>query len=146
VSIYHARSFVRALSKQEGKRYRLPTEAEWELACKGTNNSIFSGTNTKSEASQFAVFSVTSSKKSPKSVASKTANSFGLYDLSGNVYEWVEQTVPYQVDSKKNVLKGGSWTSSAMATRCSHRAFIADGEIELDTSFRVAISLDEVTN
>lgn len=95
---------------------------------------------------KYAVFSGKSKKKSPLSVGSKMANGFGVFDLSGNVYEWVEQTAPYQVDSKKNVLKGGSWTSSAMANRCSHRAFISDGDIEPDTSFRIAISLDAMQN
>ncbi len=102
--------------------YRLPTEAEWEFAARGGNNSngyLFSGSNDEKEV---AWLDVTTDLVGPKEVKTKKPNELGIYDMCGNVWEWCsdyynegyykfspEKNPFYSVSQPYRVIRGGSW-------------------------------------
>ena len=127
--------FIAELNAQTGKTYRLPSEAEWEYACLAGNNSdTYCGGNSPVGVAWFDINS--ESKTHP--VATKRANAWGLYDMSGNVWEWVQdyysqdyngapdngmaRTSPGngQLGSHR-VLRGGSWNGSTQYLRAANR-------------------------
>ena len=130
VSWNDAQEFCKKLSELTGKRYVLPTEAQWEYAARGGNQSkgyTYSGSNNIDEV---AIYDVYSSKHSK--VKRKRPNELGIYDMSGNVWEWCSdwygsyssssQTNPQGPNSGSlRVLRGGSWFSSASYCRVANR-------------------------
>lgn len=90
VSWDDAKAYAAWLSKITGKHYRLPTESEWEYAARsGAKQEVWAGTSEESELDKYAVFSNNSGNRTAE-VGTKKTNEFGLHDLSGNVFEWVE--------------------------------------------------------
>ena len=129
VSWNDIQEFIQKLNAQTGKKFRLPTEAEWEYAARGGNQSKgykYSGSNSISEVAWYDGNSGT------HPVGQKTPNELGIYDMSGNVYEWCQdwygsysseaQTNPTGPSSgSSRVLRGGSWHSLARNCRVSYR-------------------------
>ncbi len=113
--------------------YRLPTEAEWEYACRaGTTTAYFFG-NDPSKLKDYAWFEGNSGGK-PQPVGQKPPNAWGLYDMHGNVWEWCNdfyQVDYYQQSPKENprgpktgdtkVVRGGAWKFSDETCRCGYR-------------------------
>jgi len=109
--------------------YRLPTEAEWEYCARGGEEHLYSGSDNIDEV---AWYSGNSGRKTHP-VGERKANGFALYDMSGNVYEWVldswkreyesSTTDPVYVDASSpyRVSRGGSWSNNARNTRVSFR-------------------------
>ena len=127
--------YIRELNAKTGKIFRLPTEAEWEYAAGGgeNNRTIYAGTNSENSLCNYAWYS-DNSGNSTHPVGTKQPNQFGLYDMSGNVWEWCSDLYGqnYYANSQQNnpkgassgstrVLRGGSWDGSAPSCRVSFR-------------------------
>ena len=131
VSWKDIQKFLKKLNAKTGKKFRLPTEAEWEYAARGGNQSKgykYSGSNNISDVAWYTDNS--SSKTHP--VGQKTPNELGIYDMTGNVWEWCQdwkgsyssssQTNPTGPSSgSRRVLRGGSWSNNARNCRVSIR-------------------------
>ena len=119
VSWEDCQTFIDKLNQLTGKNYRLPTEAEWEYAARGGNLSLdfkYSGSNIENEV----IWSDSNSNGTSHPVGTKAPNELGLYDMSGNVWEWCSdwygsynlnaQTNPKgPTTGTKRVFRGGSW-------------------------------------
>ena len=129
VSWEDANEFCHRLSQFTGRRYRLPTEAEWEYACRAGSTTLFHfGDRLAPDLANYRVSSV-DAMAGPSPVGSKgVANRFGLFDMHGNVQEWCADTwhpnykgAPSDGraweggDANSRVLRGGAWTSEALA-------------------------------
>ena len=123
VSWNDAKDFVRRLTEKTGQQYRLPTEAEWEYACRGGMQHRYCGSDT---ADEVAWYNKNSGDRTHP-VARKQANGFGLYDMSGNVWEWVEDRAHYGWLTPTD---GSAEERTGITTRRMHRggAFYDDSE------------------
>ena len=133
VSWEDCQSFVIKLNELTGKNFRLPTEAEWEYAARGGNKSNgfkFSGGNNIAEVAWYSE----NGNKISHPVATKAPNELGIYDMSGNIWEWCSdwysssyytsssQTNPTGPNSGSyRVYRGGSWSGNDRYCRVSHR-------------------------
>lgn len=131
VSWNDVQSFIQKLnSKTTTGSYRLPTEAEWEYAASGGQNHTYAGSNTIGKVAWYTA----NSGSSTHAVGQKQANRFGLYDMSGNVWEWCNDWFgkEYYKNSSRNnpqgpssgsnrVLRGGSWVITPPSARAANR-------------------------
>jgi formylglycine-generating enzyme required for sulfatase activity len=134
VSWEDVQEFIKRLNAKSGINYRLPTEAEWEYAARsGGKAEKWAGTNNESELKDYAWY-YKNSDNEIHPVGQKKPNGLGLYDMSGNVWEWVQDW--YDEDYYKNspkdnpkgpssgqhrVLRGGSWYDFARYIRTANR-------------------------
>jgi formylglycine-generating enzyme required for sulfatase activity len=154
VSWDDATAYATWLSHETGTPYRLPTESEWEYAARsGAEQEAWAGTSDESQLAVYAIFEEHSENK-PAVVGSKHPNQMGLYDMSGNVWEWVEDCwhkdyngAPIDGsawldtnagDCGWRVARGGSWTNFSDRLRTSkHGKFIHDIKV-YNLGFRLA--------
>lgn len=133
VSWDDCQEFIRKLNSLTGQHFRLPTEAEWEFACRGGNNSLGYKYSGSDNIDNVAWYDGNSGDKTHP-VATKSANELGIYDMSGNVWEWCcdwygdytsgALTNPKGPESGSlRVYRGGSWSSYARNCRSSFRHF-----------------------
>jgi formylglycine-generating enzyme required for sulfatase activity len=127
-----ANKYAEWLSAKTGEYYRLPTEAEWEYACRAGATTPYSFGSDPAQLSAYAWFSGNSGGKYQK-VATKKPNAWGLFDMMGNVMEWtLDAYAPYKPgpvtdpyvrpkDPYPISVRGGSWNDPAPALTCSAR-------------------------
>ena len=152
VSWNDVQEFIKKLNDQTGQNYRLPTEAEWEYAARGGQNSKgykFSGSNNINDVAWIE----NNSQNQTHSVGTKFSNELGIYDMTGNVSEWCSdflgnytssaQTKPTGPSSGSyRVLRGGSWSCGADYCRVSFRSwYYPDGRRFSHIGFRLVLSL-----
>ena len=142
--------FVRKLNAATGKNFRLPTEAEWEFAARGGNKSKnfkYSGSDNIDDVAWY----VANSGDTTQDVATKRPNELGVYDMSGNVWEWCSdwhgdysssaQTNPTGAKSGScRVFRGGSWSWLAWNCRSSTRGYNSPGSRNYFLGLRLALS------
>ena len=156
VSWDQADRFCRKLSKIKGGSYRLPTEAEWEYACRaGSQDRFYFGDDlTYSQIEQYAWYSE-NSDSATHLVGEKKPNSFGLYDMHGNVWEWcgdwyaadyyrhsitVDPHGPY--NGKSRVFRGGGWFHRARYCRSASRSSCEPVYIRNYVGFRIVLEVE----
>ena len=119
-----AQAFIKKLNEKTGKQYRLPSEAEWEYACHAGGTHTYCGSDTADGIAWYGGLAkpAGNSGKTTNPVATKQPNAWGLYDMSGNVWEWVEDSYhenyngapvdgsALQGDGALRVPRGGSWS------------------------------------
>lgn len=152
VSWEDAQEFIRQLNERTGRNYRLPYEAEWEYAARsGGKNEQFAGTSDLDDLGGYAWFGDNSGKKT-HAVGTRRPNGLGLYDMSGNVWEWCKDWYSddyYAKSPQKNprgplsgsdrVLRGGSWNGSAGYARAAIRYYFTPGIRNHFLGFRLVL-------
>jgi formylglycine-generating enzyme required for sulfatase activity len=140
----------------EGWEYTLPTEAQWEYACRAGTSTAYSFGNDESDLIDFGWYGLRESDGNAKEepyahpVGQKKPNAFGLYDMHGNVWEWcrdwfqaelpggTDPEVTSQQSPAHRVDRGGSWFYPAEYSRSAARGGFAPRARSLDLGFRVA--------
>lgn len=150
VSWNDCQTFINRLNSYTGRNFRLPTEAEWEFAARGGNYSRhykYSGSNYIGDVAWYD----DNSGDRTHPVGTKQANELGLYDMSGNVWEWCSdwygsyssysQSDPTGPNSGSNrVGRGGSWSGYARDCRSSYRDGYAPGGSSINLGLRLVLS------
>ena len=154
VSWYDIQEFVNKLNARGDTQYRLPTEAEWEYAARsGGKNEMYSGGNSIDAVAWYD----RNSANKPHKVGTKQANGLGIFDMSGNAWEWVHDCYRedyYKTSPKNNpqgpscndkrVLRGGSWFNTAKDSQTTFRLRDNPGfSYHFSFGFRLATSTKE---
>ncbi|MGH7173615.1 MAG: SUMF1/EgtB/PvdO family nonheme iron enzyme [Gemmataceae bacterium] len=163
VSWEDCQEFCAKMRQRDGRRYRLPTEAEWEYACRAGTTTPFHFGNTidTGQANFNGNFPYRRTDKKgvyrqqSTPVGSFPPHAWGLFDMHGNVWEWCDDWIrPYEEletkdplrtkegDYSARVLRGGSWGCWARGCRAADRGRCAPGLRNYDCGFRVAFRLD----
>ncbi|MBF0450118.1 MAG: formylglycine-generating enzyme family protein, partial [Candidatus Magnetomorum sp.] len=155
ISWTDTQDFMRIFNEKTGRNYRLPTEAEWEYACVGAEKKdSYSGADDSRNVS----WTLLNSNDQPHDVGQKEKNSFQLFDMSGNVYEWCMDTYDenaYRQHTKQNpiikpseknpyrVIRGGCWDSEAIYSKCNNRNNQSRNKRNRYTGFRIVYSVSQ---
>ncbi len=138
--------FIRKLNQKTGRRYRLPSEAEWEYACRAGGRNEYCGSD---DAGSVAW----NGREKTNPVGRKKANAFGLHDMSGNVWEWVQDTwhesyngapangTAWTGNTSYHVLRGGAWFSSPKEVGAANRGRSIPPIRDAGFGFRLAKTL-----
>jgi formylglycine-generating enzyme required for sulfatase activity len=151
ISWNDAQEFARRLSQKTGKTYRLPSEAEWEYAVRAGSNGKWSFGDDQSQLEAYAWFR-SNSRSTPNAVAQRRPNTFGLYDMHGNVWEWVQDVWHEDYrgapddgsawvnggDQARRVLRGGAWFGLPRLLRSANRILYSPVIRDGDTGMRIA--------
>ncbi len=153
ISWYDALAFLMRLDELSGKSCRLPTEAEWEKAARGTDGRIYPWGN-EWDVSKGNFGEMRLKRTTPVGSYPSGASPYGCLDMGGNVYEWCSdwfhpETYKYApadnpggaADGRRKVIRGGSWVPRGeFAARCANRAAYEPTERVHNVGFRIVIS------
>jgi formylglycine-generating enzyme required for sulfatase activity len=154
VSWHDAQRFIKKLNALDLGRFRLPTEAEWEYACRANTQTRYHwGTDTSDwQVHDYAwAFPLAEGRSHP--VGQKKPNAWGLYDMSGNVWEWCQdwRSERYSPDDtldpkgaaegKKKVYRGGSWFNKPATLRSANRNGHPPNERQPNTGLRLVLEI-----
>jgi formylglycine-generating enzyme required for sulfatase activity len=131
VSAAAAREFCRRLSEREGQHYRLPTETEWEFACRAGNADAFP----YGRAEDYVWHA--GNAREPRPVARKRPNVWGLYDMHGNAAELCESDAADLLNATYVVVRGGSFATDLTGCRAATRSSLAGDRARADVGFRI---------
>lgn len=153
VSWQDADGFCRKLSQQAQRRVQLPTEAQWEYACRAGTTTAYHSGNQISDLDKVGWFGANSGGK-PHPVGEKMPNAWGIYDMHGNIREFVrdlyhdqpledatDPTGPKEGDPKNHVVRGGAYTANAAAAGNCRSASRRGTEALGMTGFRVMVEV-----
>ena len=154
ISWNDAQDFARSLSEKTGKTYRLPSEAEWEYAARAGSNGKWSFGDDESKLGDSAWFAKNSGLKT-HAVAQMRPNDFGVFDMHGNVWEWVQDVWHENYrgapsdgsawvnggDQARRLLRGGAWVSGPGFQRSASRDRDAPGIRSNGAGMRIARTL-----
>jgi hypothetical protein len=134
VSWEDAQQFIRDLNARKGSEcYRLPTEAEWEYACRAGSTTAYCFGDDEGRLGEYAWYKG-NARAHTHSVGKLKPNAWGLYDMHGNVWEWVQDWYVPNVD---RVNRGGSWVFDANWCQSAFRGHVTPGHRAYDTGFRL---------
>ena len=150
VSWNEVQTFLTTLNEKTGKHYRLPTEAEWEYAGRAGQDTLYCGGDDWYEVAWY--YDISGNETNP--VGGKQPNAFGLYDMSGNVWEWVQDCyhASYQgapddgsawdggAECARRVLRGGAFHNNEYDVRCASRDYNNPAAGLDSRGFRVVVS------
>jgi formylglycine-generating enzyme required for sulfatase activity len=150
--------YCKKLSEAEDKTYRLPTEAEWEYACRAGTKTTWSFGGGELELGDYAWYHENAGDTGERyahQVGLKKPNAFGLYDMHGNVFEWChdygeedyykrspEKDPTGPRSSSFRVLRGGSWNYDVRGIRSAYRGYAAAVSRYESIGFRLVRELD----
>ena len=148
VTWFSALAFIEWVSKQDATRYRLPTEAEWEKACRGgLQDAEYAWGNEPPETIDY----FRSEWTGPRPIAECRPNGYGLFNMGDNVHEWCsdwyaenyyalspERNPAGPEDGSRRVSRGGSWRHQIKASRAAHRSSLPPSYAYTDYGFRLA--------
>ena len=141
VSWNDCQEFIKRVSALDGVPYRLPTEEEWEYACRaGSTGDWGKCKNAEEGPLEVMGWYRDNSGAATHPVAQKEPNAWGLYDMHGNVWEWCADL--YLPGSTSRVNRGGSWYSRADNCAAGFRIHYAPGNRNQDLGFRLVAPLD----
>jgi formylglycine-generating enzyme required for sulfatase activity len=158
VSWEDAVAFCDRISNEDGRRYRLPAEAEWEWCCRAGTTTAYSFGDDVKQLGKHAWWGGVlgngncESEQYAHCVGQKQANPFGLYDMHGNVWEWCSDWYGEKYDASSpgsdptgplsgsfRVLRGGSWSDAPDVVRCANRNCNTPGRRRNFIGFRVVL-------
>jgi len=166
VSWDDTQNFIKRLRQTSGNKYRLPTEAEWEFTAKcGGQNLRYSGFSEQNEAQLFANVCdincrfdwkdkfINDNYSEGAPVGSYRPNSLGIYDMTGNVWEWCEDSYNasyYSYSPRENPMssngsgiktfRGGSWSNDSLSARTTNRVAFQQNKSGFDLGFRIVLN------
>jgi formylglycine-generating enzyme required for sulfatase activity len=157
ISWNDAMAFCNWLNQKDDKPYTLPTEAQWEFACRGGSPTLFGAGDDPAVLADIAWTRETAHADwvhdTARPVGAKKPNPFGLHDMLGNAYEWCADwyapgptgSVPLvdplnSEDTGRRVARGGTWYFPGLMSRCGHRIGTAPSNpLDAGQGFRIAI-------
>lgn len=156
VTLADSIAFSEWLSKKSGRVIQLPSESQWEFACRGGTETRFYSGDSEVDLDTIAWFK--KNAKTPKPVAQKKANPLGLFDMCGNVYQWcgdiygpyspgesIDPQIRRPADNQppRVVLRGGSFARDAVRCRSADRYRADKGTRNIENGFRVVSLIDK---
>ena len=145
VTYDQCKEFIAKLSQKTGRHFRLPTEAEWEYAAKGGRQSkgyLYAGSNNPDEVAYTLTYSFDDHHKP---VGQLKPNELGLYDMSGNVWEfcedWYRKTPTSKPSSSFHVIRGGSYDCDARYSRITNRFMYDQRRRRMEVGFRLVMDV-----
>lgn len=141
VSWEDVQEFIKRMNTQEGgSKYRLPTEAEWEYAARAGSTTAYSFGDDPRQLGVYAWFDENAGGTTHPVGRQKKPNPWGLYDMHGNVWEWVQDLYDSTSGGSGRVIRGGSWQSGALFCRSTLRLLGPSGYRDSTLGFRIAMS------